>query len=204
MTTTGIQPTSVPEGIFWVFNFFFFSFVYSVSKKKRKGWKNGWAVGKFWCGNGGAGETKNGWMGEQKGSLCPLLRCCRVASATGEVTDGDGSSWEERSTGREQWGSVLVTEQESGRSPWEERGKKIVLEDCEVWEALKGWRTSWWNSQFWEKGLILNQLCCQSGRRATGGYEITINFPSIFFNGVEQRLWQDRMYPIEIVGLKAF
>lgn len=41
VTTTGIQPTSVPEGIFWVFNFFFFSFVYSVSKKKRKGWKNG-------------------------------------------------------------------------------------------------------------------------------------------------------------------
>lgn len=124
MTTTGIQPTSVPEGIFWVFNFFFFSFVYSVSKKKRKGWKNGWAVGKFWCGNGGAGETKNGWMGEQKGSLCPLLRCCRVASATEEVTEGDGSSWEERSTGREQWGSVLVTEQESGRSPLGGKRKK--------------------------------------------------------------------------------
>lgn len=39
---------------------------------------------------------------ENKRGLCPLLRCCRVASATGEVTDGDGSSWEERSTGREQ------------------------------------------------------------------------------------------------------
>lgn len=145
--TTGIALLYSQRGfsIFVLFSCFCF----------KKSWENGCVPGKIVSGNGGTWETKqtnnNKWLKRKTGSLCPLPPSCGWKQKHWEVRSigkGKASGLSPGYWARE-WGF-----------PKEEEGKKLVPEGglC----ADKVGQTSWWNSLFREKWLILNQVCHQS------------------------------------------